>query len=233
MPIQNYFVRENARKAEIDEYLGQELRRAGYSKVEMTKTPLGTRVVIYAAKPGMVIGRRGQSIRDLTKLLEERFGVENPQISVAALESPELDPKVVASQIAMALQRGIHFRRAAYWALQRTTEAGALGVEISIRGKLTTDRARYEKYRAGYLPVVGETIGRLLRCAVVDTQLKQGLFGISVKLMPPNVVFPDKPVIKEAGEAPAIPKPPIEETAEPVDTTEVQEVAEVADTQKA
>jgi small subunit ribosomal protein S3 len=233
MPIQNYFVRENARKAEIDEYLGQELRRAGYSKVEMTKTPLGTRVVIYAAKPGMVIGRRGQSIRDLTKLLEERFGVENPQISVAALESPELDPKVVASQIAMALQRGIHFRRAAYWALQRTTEAGALGVEISIRGKLTTDRARYEKYRAGYLPVVGETIGRLLRCAVVDTQLKQGLFGISVKLMPPNVVFPDKPVIKEAGEAPAIPKPLIEETAEPVDTTEVQEVPEVADTEKA
>jgi small subunit ribosomal protein S3 len=233
MPIQNYFVRENARKAEIDEYLAKELRRAGYSKVEMTKTPLGTRVVIYAAKPGMVIGRRGQSIRDLTKLLEEKFGVENPQISVAALESPELDPKVVASQIAMALQRGIHFRRAAYWALQRTTEAGALGVEISIRGKLTTDRARYEKYKSGYLPAVGETIGRLLRCAVVDTQLKQGLFGISVKLMPPNVVFPDKPVIKEASEAPTVPKPVIEEAAEPVGTTEVQEVAEVADTEKA
>jgi small subunit ribosomal protein S3 len=233
MPIQNYFVRENARKAEIDEYLGQELKRAGYSRVEMTKTPLGTRVVIYAAKPGMVIGRRGQSIRDLTKLLEEQFGVENPQISVAALEAPELDPKVVASQIAMALQRGIHFRRAAYWALQRTTEAGALGVEIAIRGKLTTDRARYEKYRAGYLPAVGETIGRLLRCAVVDTQLKQGLFGISVKLMPPNVVFPDKPVIKELSEVPAIPKPVIEEAVEPADTAEVQEVAEVANTEKA
>ncbi len=235
MPIQNYFVKENARRAEIDEYLALELKRAGYSKVEMTKTPLGTRVVIYAAKPGMVIGRRGQSIRDLTKLLEEQFGIENPQISVATIEAPELDPKVVASQIAMALQRGIHFRRAAYWALQRTTEAGALGVEISIRGKLTTDRARYEKYKSGYLPAVGETIGRLLRKATVDTQLKQGLFGITVKLMPPNVVFPDKPIIKELGEAPALPKPVIEETVEPVETSEAQEreAVEVADTKEA
>lgn len=229
MPIQKYFVRENARKAEIDEYLSIELKRAGYSKVEMTKTPLGTRVVIYAAKPGLVIGRRGQSIRDLTKILEEQFAVENPQISVATIEVPELDPKVVASQIAMALQRGIHFRRAAYWALQRSIEAGAVGVEIVIRGKLTTDRARYEKYKAGYLPVVGESIGRILRTAVVDTQLKQGLFGVSVKLMPPNVQF-DKPVIKEAGEVAALPKPVVEEVVEPA---VVQEVAEVANTEKA
>ena len=231
MPIHKYFVKENARKAEIDEYLSQELKRAGYSKVEMTKTPLGTRVVVYAAKPGLVIGRRGQSIRDLTKILEEQFGVENPQISVATLEAPELDAKVVASQIAMALQRGIHFRRAAYWALQRTIEAGALGVEIAIRGKLTTDRARYEKYRSGYLPVVGEAIGKILRHAVVDTQLKQGLFGISVKLLPPNVILPDKPVIREVGEAPPIPNPVIEEVA--AEAGKIQEVAEVADTEKA
>lgn len=234
MPIHKYFVKENARKAEIDEYLSQDLKRAGYSKVEMTKTPLGTRVVIYAAKPGLVIGRRGQSIRDLTKVLEERFSVENPQISVATLESPELDPKVVASQIAMALQRGIHFRRAAYWALQRTTEAGALGVEIAIRGKLTTDRARYEKYRSGYLPVVGETISKQLRSAVVDTQLKQGLFGIRVKLMPPNVTFPDKPVIKSEGQVHTIPRAAKEEVApEPAGTEKIEEVAEVADTAKA
>ncbi len=229
MPIHKYFVKENARRAEIDEYLSQELKRAGYSRVEMTKTPLGTRVVVYAAKPGLVIGRRGQSIRDLTQVLEQRFAVENPQISVATIEAPELDPKVVASQIAMALQRGIHFRRAAYWALQRTIEAGALGVEIAIRGKLTTDRARYEKYRAGYLPAVGEAISRIVRSAVVDTQLKQGLFGIRVRLMPPNVVLPDRPVIKVVSEAP--PKPVVQEVV--MEASPVQEVAEVADTKKA
>ena len=224
-------MKENARRAEIDEYLSQELKRAGYSRLEMTKTPLGTRLVVYAAKPGLVIGRRGQSIRDLTQILEQRFGIENPQVSVATIDAPELDPKVVASQIAMALQRGIHFRRAAYWALQRTIEAGALGVEIAIRGKLTTDRARYEKYRSGYLPAVGEAISKILRTAVVDTQLKQGLFGISVRLMPPNVVLPDRPVIKERGEAPPLPKPVIQEVVAEAGT--VQEVAEVADTKKA
>ena len=230
MPIHKYFVKEAARRAEIDEYLSQELKRAGYSRLEMTKTPLGTRLVVYAAKPGLVIGRRGQSIRDLTQILEQRFGVENPQVSVATIDAPELDPKVVASQIAMALQRGIHFRRAAYWALQRTIEAGALGVEIAIRGKLTTDRARYEKYRAGYLPAVGEAVSKILRTAVVDTQLKQGLFGISVRLMPPNVALPDRPVIKEIGEAPPLPKPVIQEVVAEAGT--VQEVAEVADTKK-
>jgi len=233
LPIQNYFVKENARRAEIDEYLSQELKRAGYSRVEMAKTPLGTRVVIYASKPGLVIGRRGQSIRDLTKILEERCGVENPQISVATLEIPELDPKVVASQIAMALQRGIHFRRAAYWALQRTIEAGAVGVEISIRGKLTTDRARYEKYKSGYLPSVGEAISRIVRTAVVDTQLKQGLFGIRVKLMPPNMRLPDKPFVRDAPETP--PKPQVvEEVVSASEEPEVApEVTEVADTKKA
>lgn len=231
MPIHKYFVKEAARRAEIDEYLAEELKRAGYSRVEMTKTPLGTRIVVYAAKPGLVIGRRGQSIRDLTQVLEQRFGVENPQVSVATIDVPELDPKVVASQIASALQRGIHFRRAAYWALQRTIEAGALGVEIAIRGKLTTDRARYEKYRSGYLPAVGEAISRIVRSSVVDTQLKQGLFGITVKLLPPNVVLPDRPVIKEVGEVPAVPKPVVQEVVAEAGT--IQEVAEVADTKKA
>jgi len=231
MPLHNYFVKENARRAEIDEFLSQELKRAGYSKVEMNKTPLGTRVVVYAAKPGLVIGRRGQSIRDLTAVLEQQFGVQNPQISVATLEAPELDPKVVASQIAMALQRGIHFRRAAYWALQRTIEAGALGVEIAIRGKLTTDRARYEKYKAGYLPSVGEAIDRIVRFAVVDTQLKQGLFGIRVRIMPPNVSLPDRPVIRDVPQKPVeAQKPVVAEVA--AEGEVIQEVAEVADTPK-
>ena len=231
MPIHKYFVKENARRAEIDEFLSQELKRAGYSKVEMNKTPLGTRVVVYAAKPGLVIGRRGQSIRDLTAVLEQQFGVQNPQISVATLEAPELDPKVVASQIAMALQRGIHFRRAAYWALQRTIEAGALGVEIAIRGKLTTDRARYEKYKAGYLPSVGEAIDRIVRFAVVDTQLKQGLFGIRVRIMPPNVSLPDRPVIRDVPQRPVeAPKPVVAQVE--AEAAVIEEVAEVADTAK-
>ena len=211
MSVTKYFIKDVSRRLEIDEHLAQELKRAGYSKVELTKSPVGTRVVIYAAKPGMVIGRRGQSIRDLTKLLEEKFGIENPQLSVATIEIPEQDPKVVASQVAQALQRGVHFRRSAYWAIQRVIESGALGVEITIRGKLTTERARYEKFRAGYLPRVGDPVLKNLRTAVVDVQLKQGLFGINVRVLPPGVDFIDKPIMR--------PSKPVTESASPEPTS--------------
>lgn len=192
---------------EVDEFLRSQLVRAGYSRVELNKSPLGMRIVIHAARPGSVIGRRGQSIRDLTNILQEKFGIENPQISVAAIESPDSDPHVVAGQIASALQRGIHFRRAAYAAVQRVMEAGVLGVEVSIRGKLTTDRARYEKYRAGYLPRVGDPVLKQRRTATVHTQLKQGLFGVKVLILPRGASFPDKPALTESRMEPSVQEP--------------------------
>jgi len=218
MSVRKYFIDDSSKKTQIDEFLAEELKKAGYSRVELTKTPLGTRVVVYAAKPGIVIGRRGQSIRDLTRVFEEKFKIENPQISVAAIEIPELDAKVVASQVAMALQRGVHFRRAAYWAVQRVINAGALGVEITIRGKLSTERARCERFRSGYLPRVGDPIQKQLKQAVVSTQLKPGLFGVNVKILPPDAEFPDQPSIKEGRVAEA---------------SEEAEEIEVADTKEA
>ena len=227
MSVTKYFIKDTSRRLEIDEHLALELNRAGYSKVEMTKSPVGTRVVIYAAKPGMVIGRRGQSIRDLTKVLEEKFGIENPQLSVAAIEIPEQDPKVVANQVAQALQRGVHFRRSAYWALQRVMESGASGVEITIRGKLTTERARYEKFRAGYLPRVGDPVMKNLKTAVADVQLKQGLFGINVRILPPNIDFLDKPLMRKQETAAQPSAAPV--TTTPVETEAVElETAEAA-----
>ena len=211
MSVTKYFVKDVSRRLEIDEHLALELKRAGYSHVELTKSPVGTRVVIYAAKPGMVIGRRGQSIRDLTKILEEKFHIENPQLSVANIDVPEQDPKVVASQVAQALQRGVHFRRAAYWAIQRVMESQALGVEITIRGKLTTERSRFEKFKAGYLPRVGDPVLKSVKTAVADVQLKQGLFGINVRILPPQVDYIDKPIIKTVPTpAPATPTPAVE-----------------------
>lgn len=239
MSLYKYFVKDNCRRSEMDEFLAEELKRAGYSRVEMTKTPLGTRIVIYAARPGLVIGRRGQSIRDLTKLFEEKFGLENPQLSVAPIEVPELDPKVIASEIAQALQRGVHFRRAAYWGIQHVLEAGALGVEVTIRGKLTTERARFEKYRQGYLPKCGDAVMKQLLTAVINTQLKQGLFGIKVRIVPPTAKFPDKPLIKAVGEE-KVPEKVMEEKVEEVAAAaeeepeeQPKEAAPIASDQKA
>ncbi|MBS7627769.1 30S ribosomal protein S3, partial [Candidatus Bathyarchaeota archaeon] len=165
MSTLDHFVSESIKKAEIDEYLSKRLQNAGYAGVEIAKTPLGVRLSILSTKPGLVIGRGGEVIRELSKEIQERFNLPSPQISVADVPLPELNPHIIASQIASALQRGIHFRRAAFWALERIMKAGALGAEITIRGKLRTNRARHEKFVEGYLPKVGDPAMKYLRTA--------------------------------------------------------------------
>ncbi len=198
MAVVKHFITESMKKTEIDEFLQKKLERAGYGGVTISKTPLGTHMVIYAMRPGLVIGRGGESIKELASILEEKFKVSNPQISVSEIEIPELNAYVVASRIASALQRGIHFRRAGFWALNQVMDAGALGAEIVISGKLRTERARFEKFRAGYLARCGEPALKYMHKAEVHVQLKPGIFGIRVRIMPPDAVFPDKIQIIEA-----------------------------------
>src|SRR4030067_1405088 len=192
MSVVKHFITESIKRTEIDEFLQKKLERAGYGGVIISKTPLGTHIVIYAMRPGLVIGRGGETIRELASVLEEKFQVPNPQISVSEIEIPELNAYVVGTKLASALQRGVHFRRAGFWALNQVMEAGALGAEIVISGKLRTERARFEKFRAGYFPIVGEPALRAMRKAEVHVQLKPGIIGVRVKIMPPDAYFPDK-----------------------------------------
>ncbi|HII85101.1 TPA: 30S ribosomal protein S3 [Candidatus Bathyarchaeota archaeon] len=236
------FITESIKRAEIDEFLQKKLERAGYGGVNLSKTPLGTHVVVYAMRPGIVIGRGGETIRELATVLEQNFKVANPQISVSEIEFPELNAFVVASRVASALERGIHFRRAAFWALNQVMDAGALGVEIVISGKLRTERARFEKFRAGDFPRCGEPALRYMRKAEMHVQLKPGMIGVRVKLMPPDAQFPDKIQItipdvvpeEEIHEeiTPETRKEPAEATQQgeaeenSAETTEVKEVAD-------
>ena len=218
MSIVKRFITESIKKTEIDEFLQKKLSRAGYGGVNLSKTPLGTHVVVYAMRPGLVIGRGGETIKELARSLEENFKVANPQISVSEIEVPELNAYVIGERVASALERGVHFRRAAFWALNQVMDAGALGVEIVISGKLRTERARFEKFRAGYLPRCGEPALRQMRKAEVHVQLKPGIIGVRVKLMPGDAVFPDKIQI--------LTPPPIEEKPEELKEEAKEEVAE-------
>jgi small subunit ribosomal protein S3 len=203
MSVVKHFVDESIKRTEIDEFLRTELENAGYGGVDIAKTPLGTHIVVYAMRPGVVIGRGGETIKGLAAVLEEKFGLPSPQISVAEIEIPELNAYVMASRIASALRRGVHYRRSGYWALNQVMEAGALGVEIIVSGKLRGQRAKYEKFRIGYLPKSGEPPLRHMRRAELHVQLKPGIFGVKVRLMPPESEFPDKiriiPVEAEEG----------------------------------
>jgi small subunit ribosomal protein S3 len=219
MSIVKRFITESIKKTEIDEFLQKKLERAGYGGVDLSKTPLGTHVVIYAMRPGIVIGRGGETIKDLAIILEENFNLANPQISVSEIEVPEFNAFVIASRVASALQRGVHFRRAGFWALNQVMEAGALGAEIVISGKLRTERARFEKFRAGYFPRCGDAALKYMKKAEAHVQLKPGIIGVRVKIMPPDAQFPDKiQVIQE------LPPEEIEEKIEVPEVTPEQEV---------
>ena len=238
MSIVKRFITESIKRTEIDEFLQKKLERAGYGGVNLSKTPLGTHVVIYAMRPGLVIGRGGETIKELASALEHNFKVANPQISVSEIEVPEFNAHVVANRVASALERGVHFRRAGFWALNQVMEAGALGAEIVISGKLTTERARFEKFKAGHFPIVGEPALRAMKTADAHIQLKPGIIGVRVKIMPPDAYFPDKVTIMEpapeeeqvsapATPAPATPAPVAPKPeAEPEPEVQTKEVAD-------
>ncbi len=200
MAIERYFIKEGVKEMLIDEYLEKELRRAGYGGLDIKKTPLGTKVTIFAASPGYVIGRGGRRIRELTRILERQFGLENPQIEVEEIKNPYLNAKVQAVRLAQALERGIHFRRAAYSAIRAIMRNGARGVEIRLSGKLTGERAKSVRFYQGYLAKVGNPAETIVSKGYAQAKLKLGVIGVKVSIMPPDAKLPDEIEIREVAE---------------------------------
>ena len=189
--IEKDFVTEGLKRTKIDEYLEKELERAGYGGMDVQITPLGTMVVVYAERPGMVIGRGGKNVRAITSTLKNDFGLDNPQIEVKEVNVPELNPKIMAYKIANMLQRGMHFRRVAYSTIRRIMGAGAQGVEVTISGKIRGSRSAVAKFVEGYIKKCGEPSIRLVEEGFATVQLKPGVLGIYVRIMPPETVLPD------------------------------------------
>ena len=190
--IEKDFVTEGLKRTRIDEYLEKELDRAGYGGMEIQVTPLGTMVVVYAERPGMVIGRGGKTVRAITQNLKNNYELENPQVEVKEVDIPELNPKIMAHKISAMLQRGMHFRRVAYSALRRIMGAGAQGVEVTISGKIRGSRSACAKFTDGYIKKCGEPSIKYVKQGFATAPLKPGVLGISVRIMPPDVVLPDK-----------------------------------------
>ncbi|GCC11025.1 30S ribosomal protein S3 [archaeon] len=197
MALEEKFIQDNLRKLEVKEYLLSELSRAGIGEINIQRTPLGTRVILHARRPGIVIGKKGIAIRKLTTILRTRFGLQNPQVEVNELEIPELNPVVMAKQVADGLERGINFRRAAYTALRQIRESGARGVEITISGKLTGERSKTVKFMDGFLKHCGEPAIKFVRIGYAIAAPKPGVIGVKVKIMPPGVKLPDDIEIRD------------------------------------
>ncbi|MBA2861370.1 30S ribosomal protein S3 [Methanococcus maripaludis] len=190
--IERTFVGENVSETLIDEYFKTKLVRAGYSHIDLKKTPIGTRITVFAEKPGFVIGRKGKMVKELTETLSTEYAVNNPQIEVKQVESPDLDPAIVGHKIASSLERGMHFRKTAHSAIRRVMGSGAKGVSIIVSGKLSGERSRTEKFMDGYMKHCGEPAEALVNKSHQLAKLKLGVVGVTVKIMKPDVSLPDE-----------------------------------------
>jgi len=185
-------IKNNIEYVKVDELLGEEYEQAGYGGIQLTKTPLGAQINLFAMRPGRVIGKRGRAIKAASERLENELGLPNPQITVIEVEVPELNPQIMAARVANALERGVHFRRAIFWSLRRIMDSGALGCEIILKGPLRSARSRFEKVVEGYVPKSGEPALRNVKISTIHVKMKRGTLGVTVKIVPPDAKFPDK-----------------------------------------
>ncbi|GBC71510.1 30S ribosomal protein S3 [Candidatus Calditenuaceae archaeon HR02] len=184
-------LQKNIKRSEVIEFIKNRLKDALIGDVSITTSPVGTNILIYCMKPGLVIGTRGKTIKSLQEEVERRFGLENVQISVSEIEVPELNPEVMAQRIAQAIASGVRWRRVAFWALRRIMDAGAIGAETIISGKLTSARSRSEKFTAGFMPKSGE-FAKYVRVGIAHVQLATGIYGVKVKIYPPDAPLPEQ-----------------------------------------
>ena len=191
----------------LKDYLREAIKEAGFSEVEIQKTPTGTRVGLHVTRPGIVIGRKGSGIRDLTRVLETDFGLKSPQISVIEISRPELEPSVMCNRMAQHLARGTAFRRAVMWTLQTIMESGAMGVQITISGKLRGDRSSFEKHSKGILPRAGYHAEVIVKEDIAHVETKMGLIGVRIRIARKESYIPEfemKSMKKEAKVKPLV-----------------------------
>jgi len=201
-------VADNVKRVLLKEYLMKETQRAGFGGVDIQRTPMGTRVTLIAERPGLIIGRKGEAIKSLTEAVSSKFQFNNPQIEVQETDNPSLNAQVMAEKLANALERGWHFRRAGHSTVRRIMDAGAKGCLIIIAGKLTSQRHRVQKFKAGHIKYCGEPRNQFMRKGFAIAKLKPGVIGVTVEIMDPNAKLPDEIEILDlkapAGAAPVI-----------------------------
>lgn len=191
--IERQFVTQKMKEFQIQEFITTSLKNIGHSHTKVQRTPLGEKIVIYASRPGLIVGRKGQNIKKLTLQLKKKFDLENPQIEIAEVESVFLDAQIVAEMIANSMERfgSQRFKGIGHKLMMDAMGAGALGIEILISGKLPSARAKSWRFYQGYLKKCGDIAIEGVRHATAAAQLKSGTIGIQVRIMPPTVKLPD------------------------------------------
>jgi small subunit ribosomal protein S3 len=193
------FIKENTNRVLIKEFLIKKIEGAGFGGMNIQRTPMGTRINILVERPGMVIGKGGTKIKELTEAIRDNFKVDNPQIEIEeAGNKASLNAQIMAEKLSEALERGWHFRRAGHSTVRRIMDAGAKGCQVIIAGKLTGARHRTEKFTEGHVKYCGETARQVMDNGYAVAKLKPGILGVKVRIMKPDSKLPDEIKIRVA-----------------------------------
>ncbi|MBI2135077.1 30S ribosomal protein S3 [Candidatus Woesearchaeota archaeon] len=192
--IERRFIAQKMKEYQIEEYISKNLRSVGHSHTKMVKTPLGEKIVIYASRPGLIVGRKGQNIKDLTSNLKKKFNLENPQIEISEVENLNLDANIVAERITDSLERfgAEKFKAIGHKSMEDVMRSGALGVEIIVSGKIPSSRAKSWRFYSGYLKKCGDIAITGVNKSQGQAKLKTGVIGVKISIMPPDIKLPDK-----------------------------------------
>jgi small subunit ribosomal protein S3 len=183
MMLKEYFIRQGIKEAQIEEFIRREFPLGDYSRTELQRTPLGIKIIIYTNKPGRIIGKGGKNINEMTEAVKQRFKLDNPQLDVKVIRNPNLDPRIVAKQIASALEKGYNYKKIGNLTMKRIMDSGAIGAEIIISGKLGGGKGITGKFQEGYLKHCGEPTKTLVDYGFEEAQTRPGKIGVKVKIM--------------------------------------------------
>jgi small subunit ribosomal protein S3 len=229
--IEKVFIQKSFNKMDIEDYVSKKIERAGFSKLEIIKTPLVTRIVLHVARPGLAIGKSGATIKQLTETIAEKYNVDNPQIEIQEIKTPNLNAKILAEKMASMIERGFAWRSVSYRTVKDIMGAGAQGVELVFKGKLAGKGGRKRKQRIamGYMKKIGDQ-SKYVDTAKAAAYPKAGAIGITLSIIHPDVVFPDKIDVKKVVEAIKGVNTEAEEQKEVSEETKTDEEKKVGET---
>lgn len=162
----------------VRELLKKRLAQAGVSRIQIERPAKNARVTIHTARPGVVIGKKGEDIEKLRKDVSDIMGVP-AHINVNEVRKPELDAQLVAENIAQQLERRIMFRRAMKRSVQNAMRLGALGIKVNVGGRLNgAEIARSEWYREGRVPL--HTLRADIDYGLAEAKTTYGVIGVKV-----------------------------------------------------
>jgi len=212
------FVKDGVFKAELNTFLATELAAEGYSGVQVRHTPARREIIILATRTQNVLGEKGRRIRELTALVQKRFGFPDNTVELYAEKVAQrgLCAIAQAESLRYKLVGGLAVRRACYGVLRYIMESGAKGCEVVVSGKLRGQRAKSMKFSDGLMIHSGEPRRHYVNTAVCHVPLRQGVLGIKVKIMLPHdptgksgprIALPDHVSIAEPKEESVIAEP--------------------------